>query len=433
MNIREGAPRHEMQNKGDASLPREAKKAKISGFEYRSDASPSRIQLQEDVHEVFKSALAGGVGGSKDMRVKDVIRRAAKEDLSKQDAEHVLSTMGAYFKAANLENKTVDLRDVQADLEKLRNIQSGEQARPEIKQESREYKPTEKAVQDVQDFLNFAETGTIERLEATGLSTDDAIYEEFYSTDGPGRFKDEKDPTFISLKQNYDAQIGQLDGWVSNMQSWLEKNHNILGMIPSNEMRKKGWMYLKGNGGFDHGKPIGRAYLNVKPESSPQVFAQLFEKLRTSGINFEMKLPLSGSVQDFNRVDQIVIYFNDKGEKELLQALKESHTEHSGSFEKPTPRFTSSIQDDNGHEMSGIAFGEQPINSHESFGDVRAKILASLYNQARAEGMSMRDPRFKLAERFQKACFEKQVNAENPAFNIAAKSGNFEAIRSASK
>lgn len=417
----EGSPRHlEAPNTDAPDSKREPKKAIISGFTHTERPSPERQQLQKDVENVWNLALSGGTNEQNNDLVRATIRNASAVDLSKQDAEHILYTLSGYLSAAKRENAIVDLREVRPDLDRLRSIAAGERPpqKVEARSEVKEYRPTEKAIRDMRDFLDFANSGQIERLEAEGMSVEDAIYDKFYSEEGPPRFANESDPAFLEAKQTYDARIQQIDHWVAQMEDWLKANNNILGMMPSHDMRKKGWMYLRGNGGFDHHKPVTRAYLNIKPEEAPRMYVQLFEKLRETGMHYEMKLPSAGSANDFNRVDKIVIYFNDVNKEQVANTLKESYAQHADVFEPATPRFTETLQDNNGNELQGISFGEQPNNALVSFGEKRSSILARIYNEARSEGVSMRDPRFKLAERFQRACQDAGVDPENPAKNL---------------
>ncbi len=280
------------------------------------------------------------------------------------------------------------------------------------------FRPSSETMQDVRDFFAFSEANGIEARRSTGWSTDDIIYNDFYSVQDHANDIHENDPAFLEMENRYNANVKSTENWIVSMRGWLEKHGDPQGIEISETMKEKGWLYLKGNGGFDHNQPIGRVYLNIKVDHIPSIFATILDELRKAGVNFDTKIPGTGNVEDFNRPDKMVLYFNDNSTEEVLKILNAIQSQHSNLFEANVPKCTTKLKNSNGQPMIGVSFGEQPRDKGSSFGEVRSKVLASIYEEARKQNLSMRDPAFRFPEKFQRACKFFGVDPQNMAFSF---------------
>jgi hypothetical protein len=131
-----------------------------------------------------------------------------------------------------------------------------------------------------------------------------------------------------------------------------------------------------------------------------------------------MKIPTFGDTMTFNRFDKMVIYFDAEEEKEALRVLENLYQKNLEAFDEGIPRFTAEVKNQKGEKMIGIGFGQEPVLENESFGTVRAKILAEVYLDAQYSGHHVFDPDFDFEESFRRACLKYQVDPQNPAFNL---------------
>lgn len=87
-----------------------------------------------------------------------------------------------------------------------------------------------------------------------------------------------------------------------------------------------------------------------------------------------------------------MIYFKTGQEKEALALVEELSRQNQGAFDNTgIPKFTAKIAE-------GVGFGQQPPDNSESFGTLRAKALASVYEEAKNYGLSLSDPKFNFEE-----------------------------------
>lgn len=290
-------------------------------------------------------------------------------------------------------------------------------------EERKEYKPTDAAIKDMRDFFDFVKTPTIQNELAQGKKLSDIIYDRFYSEDQAYLKYKESDPRYQALKPNFDRTMTQVEDWCRQTQAWADQQGDRLGFLVQENQLRNGWMYLKTHGGIDTSQPIGRVYINIKPGAAPDFFMWAAEQGYKEGVRTDIKMPREASIDDFNRPDKIVMYFNEADQGKILELLKTYYREKQATFDEGTPRFTAEL-------AKGIGFAEQPMNQSKSFGEVRSEILADMYAAAQAASMSLEDRNFQPAARFITACEKHGVDPENPAFNDSRDgAGRFQIIR----
>jgi|GEM_PF-1307806 len=248
----------------------------------------------------------------------------------------------------------------------------------------------------------------IERKLQMGQDLDDIFYCDFYSSNIDQLKYRKDDPGLQKLVREYSNQINAVKADLSRE---AEKSR----LEPA---EVEDWFYCNINGGFRNWTTLGRFYLNLKPEYVGKVFLQAAKLFRDAGLHVQMKIPTDGNVDTFNRFDKMVIYFDAEEEKEVLQVLENLYQNNLRAFDDGVPRFTGEIKNQKGEKMIGIGFGQEPLFKNESFGSIRAKILAYIYRDAKDSGHSVSDPNFDFEESFLRACLKYQVDPQNPAFNL---------------
>jgi len=256
----------------------------------------------------------------------------------------------------------------------------------------------------------------------------DFIYDKFYSEDFDNRtYSDNAD--FSNLKRSYDSKAKELlDNFLVLSEKYIKNPqlYPIRPVEPSPSMIEKGWVYFKFNGGRNRETALGRFYLNIKPENLVEFYKEAVVALQKKGLSFDAKIAKEGSLDDFNRNDKMVIYFNEKDETIMLRELEELYKKHKPAFLSEKPRLSAQIVDPHGLPMDGVSFGEEPTNQGgASFGAIRADILASVYEDAASKRYAFDSP--EMIEAFRKKCSDKGVDATNTGFN--AKQGTFPLIR----
>jgi len=117
-------------------------------------------------------------------------------------------------------------------------------------------------------------------------------------------------------------------------------------------------------------------------------------------------------------------------EQNALQVLESLHQNNNEAFEKTgTPRFSADVKDVNGVNMDGVGFAEEPLLKNESFGTIRANILAEVYFDAKYSNTSASNTDFDFDSSFSTACAKYQVDPVNPAFNVSKGSAKFKELR----
>jgi hypothetical protein len=159
-------------------------------------------------------------------------------------------------------------------------------------------------------------------------------------------------------------------------------------------------------------------------------FRQVVEVFRKENLHSRMKIHLRGDADTFNRLDKMVVYFDEDEGQRVLQVLESLCHDNPEVFDETgTPRFTAEVRDKKGKSMKGIGFAEEPPFRNESFGTIRAKILAEVYLDAKYSGLSVYNSRFDFESSFRRACMKYQVDPQNPAFNLSQDTERFTELK----
>lgn len=250
----------------------------------------------------------------------------------------------------------------------------------------------------------------IERELQQGRDLAELFYHDFYNNNIDQPKYREDDPTVQRLAREYSVQINAV------RENLLREMQSGRGLMP---MDNGYWLYCYTNGGFRNKASLGRFYFNLKPEYVGQVFSKTAEAFRDAGLHSQMKIPMVGDAATFNRFDKMVVYFDAEEEQEVLRFLENLYRSSPEAFDETgPPRFTAEVKNQRGEKMAGIGFAEEPPFRNESFGTIRAKILADVYIEARNFRRSISDPNFDFESAFRRACLRYQVDPQNPAFNL---------------
>ncbi len=268
-------------------------------------------------------------------------------------------------------------------------------------------------------FQRFAteQQALIEKRAKSGESYEDIFYDLFYSQNQLGQEHRKTDPDYQRMKEKYDREAQEV---LRKFLAFAEKHRNepVPGISAGEQSIKKGWVYFKVNGGAKRDGTLGRFYLNIDPERLPAFYEEILPDFFRERAGVDAKISGTASPQDFNRQDKMVIYFNAAEEDQVLAIIERKYKENPGAFLKGIPRFTAEICDDHGFVMEGVGFGEEPAGAGgKSFGDVRSKILAEVYEASQRDGYPLSDP--KSLEAFRKACEHRGVDPSNAAFNLS--------------
>jgi hypothetical protein len=276
--------------------------------------------------------------------------------------------------------------------------------------ESQEVAPEkERAIAEFREYVKKHQA-EIERELQQGRKLDELFYHDFYSTNIDNPKYREGDPAVQRLANEYSAQINTVR---ENLLREAQKGRGL--MLMDNGY----WLYCKTNGGFRNQTALGRFYFNLKPEHVGQFFFKAAEAFRNAGLHTRMKIPMIGDAKAFNRFDKMVLYFDAEEEQKVLQVLENLYRSNPEAFDETgTPRFTAEVKNQRGEKMGGIGFAEEPLVPNESFGTIRAKILAAVYLEARNSRRSISDPSFDFEASFRRACLSYRVDPRNPVFNL---------------
>jgi hypothetical protein len=278
----------------------------------------------------------------------------------------------------------------------------------------------ERAIAEFKEYVKKHQS-EIERELQQGRDLDEIFYHDFYNNNIDQPKYREDDPAVQRLAREYSAQINTVR---ENLLREAQRGRGL--MLMDNGY----WLYCNTNGGFRSRAALGRFYFNLKPEYVAQVFYKTAQAFRDAGLHSQMKIPVAGDVRVFNRLDKMVVYFDSSEEQRVLQVLEKIYRSIPEAFDETgTPRFTAEVKNARGEKMTGIGFGEEPPFRNESFGTIRAKVLAEVYLDAKYSGRLVSDPNFDFETSFRRACLKYQVDPQNPAFNLQRGQKNFSELK----
>ena len=267
----------------------------------------------------------------------------------------------------------------------------------------------ERAIAEFREYVRKHQA-EIERELQQGRDLDELFYHDFYNKNIDQQKYREDDPAVQRLAREYSTQVNAVR---ENLLRDAQRSCDL------RLMDNGYWLYCNINGGFRNQAALGRFYFNLRPEYVGQIFHKTAEAFRDAGLHSQMKIPMVGEAEVFNRLDKMVIYFDAEEEQKVLQVLENVYSSNQGAFDDTgIPRFTAEVKNQRGEKMAGVGFAEEPPFRTESFGTIRAKVLADVYIEARNSRRSISDPNFDFETAFRRACLKHQVDPQNPAFNL---------------
>lgn len=273
------------------------------------------------------------------------------------------------------------------------------------------------------DFMEFAKNRELFESEKQEKLWDayDVIYEYFYRTE-----QSEKPSEFFGTDQE---ALDQVSEQLSDLVEDLKERQLADVLEERKEFVPKGWLFYRIAEGVKR-EDEARIYINTKMEERADFFAALIEELtdlsfdltvkagEAVGFSAKMALGLPNRQNSGSIPEKIVIYFDSKSQKGLLDLLEDLSDEFSDTLiTGEGPQFTAQILDSSGKKMPGVTFGESHPKE-ESFGMARSKILGEVYDGLSAEDLQDKE---KVALAYIEACKKYKVDPRHPAFNDAQK------------
>ncbi len=269
---------------------------------------------------------------------------------------------------------------------------------------------------ELSEFVSFVKHHRVrikERLLA-GDSLSDAIYHTFYSRTAT--------PRYTEGSSNYEQLTTAYGRDIATLREKLSKNPKVLS-FPTG-----GWLYTQIHPGLKKDGGIGRLYINVDPTTGPKVYEQVIALCAEKELGIDTKIPLKGNEFNFNRADQMLLYFAPKDADAVMRVVSEVHGANIGSFTNPeTAKFVSPVVGNDNKLLRGVGFGEDPKVSGKSFGDIRSSVLAHIYRTAEEQGVELSDPSFDIQTVYEQACKDYNVDSGSPGYS--ANNSQFEDFR----
>ncbi len=257
------------------------------------------------------------------------------------------------------------------------------------------------------EFLEFFKANKVEL--GSGIGVDYFIYLNFYN--------------------KYNAPILAVDELASKEKEFEKDSKFLISKFSTsgqvfNDERIVSFNYFRitdkfGNYNINYSpENLGRIYINFSPNELVKNIKLVIEELKNANISVDIKYPRT-YVNALNRSDNCVIYFDYKNSEKITSILASVKQKMGGSLRHDIPKFTKEFS-------TGIGFGQEPFRTSqpESFGTIRAKILAKLIELAGKSGLEINDPKFDLHGNYVRLCQKYKIDPENPAFNKNFTSSN---------
>lgn len=189
---------------------------------------------------------------------------------------------------------------------------------------------------------------------------------------------------------------------------------DVAGIFDVQRIGNRGsWLHVQIDGGAKHDESFGRLFINVPPEKMHAVFKALTYALlpvcMEQGIPLDLKTIIRCSTIEVERIEKIVIYFNDIGISHICEALEKVAIDHPELLQTNTHMpFTIPLKI---HEQTfpSVTFAQQP-NNGASWAESRATLLVETAKIIRKGE--------KTADAFAKACQQAGISEIQPAFEI---------------
>lgn len=176
---------------------------------------------------------------------------------------------------------------------------------------------------------------------------------------------------------------------------------------------RKSWLHACINGGAKQDASFGRLFINIPPERMHAFFVDLVRNLLPEALTHNVSLDLKTIVRcttvEVERIEKIVIYFNDQNVSVISGALNQLSNDYPELLQPSTQMpFTIPFKI---HEQpfSAVTFAQQP-KVGGSWAESRAKALVKT-RELIGQGKSASDA-------FAAVCKETGINELHPAFEV---------------
>ena len=380
----------------------------------------------EDLHAIHNEMLRQAQQKAKELEVATQGLNDRLIDLGRSWQELVGSLGNELYGKINAYiDEWAEIDGVFKSLESQRtggNRQVQQESAPRVSEQRETAKDSEiqKLLKSFEDFV-AKHPDIIARELKQGKNLAGIFYDNFYTEDVDNRLYKQGDPAYEAMRKTYQQEAKRVvDRFLALSQKY--QHDAVPAISPGQKSIENGWVYFKLNGGANPGAKRGRLYLNIRLEQLVKFYENALPTLQKSNLRVDAKIAQTANLEDVNRYDKMVIYFNEEDEAAMASAMEQLYTQNSQIFVDGSPQCTTSLTDSRGKTMTGVNFGEEPRSDQggKSFGAIRSEILAEVYSAAKKGNYQVSDQR---AQRdFQMACQKFGVDANNPAFNTGQES-----------
>jgi len=405
----------------DVTIVRDLEDESSPSKKAEEEPSISETSFEGEVEDVLETYSDKGPFGNMEVE-KPIVK--SKEEQAQQDIENIVENSNDEYeeRKAQIEDRKQRERLAELEIEQMRKSKRAElekayssapealSAEPEKPKDILEdlapmfevVRPTEEVPEEetlVEDGPSF-ETQEIERERSNSLErvaleflefqseneilgrdsfdTDedyekymaDYIYDNFYSESEMGPKYSTQDQDHDKFMEGYKSVEAESRQWVKEME---EKNNDIWNTDSV-------WLYTKIKMGADNSRPMGRIYANFDPHGSVGFQLAVIEGLYEAGIRSDVKTPssemLEETMDNINRADKVVIYFNLDDSEKVKEVIEKAREEYMEYVVDAGPKFTEEVRRSDGEVLSGLHYGEEPVGQDgDSFGGVRTCLL----------------------------------------------------------
>lgn len=287
-----------------------------------------------------------------------------------------------------------------------------------------EIEPRNDWVQPILDaFAQFSaqRQNEIQRELQQGFVLSDIIYDTFYAEDIAHQRYPEGSAVLASADATYKKSAAEV---ASNLMRLYETNklNGDTSIVPNAVTLKGEWLYYDVHGGLENKKQPtknnrGRLYIHIEPTLAPEFFEQALQRFAEHNVPMEAKISAKGGVENINRREQMVLYFDEKHSERVLGVMEMLYSLFEPHMIDDIPPCTAQLKHRTEQKMTGVSFAQDPAASQQSFGETRSIMLAELYTTASQQQFPLNSPQAR--EHFSRICLKYGVDPINPAFNIA--------------
>ncbi|MEK7632854.1 MAG: T3SS effector HopA1 family protein [Patescibacteria group bacterium] len=180
---------------------------------------------------------------------------------------------------------------------------------------------------------------------------------------------------------------------------------------------RKSWLHVQLNGGAVHDEQFGKIFINISPERFHALFEKLSKDLLEASLAHDFPLDLKTLVRctkkELERIEKIVVYFNDPHISHIIKVLEELVEEFPELLENNASLPFALPLKINGKPTTAMTFAQQPVGDG-SWAESRSSILAQIFSLVEHG----EDP----VRALDIACERSNVSKDHPAFEAGGES-----------